>query len=216
MPQHNEPPSSNAATFDMRNQHPVLDFDGSTNESAVFSGVMPQHYAGTTGVTVYIHYAMTSDNTGTNDTDFLSAAYRWSVYKNDKFEIGPAIGLGYFWLDASLTGRVQIGDDDLGGPETVRGEVGSITGDIGGFFYWWPGKRWMARGDFRYIAVGLDDADASIAEGRASLTWYPWSRFGVGLQYQYTSVEYKRDVTITRLGGKIQYDGLQILASAAF
>ena len=45
-PYNNEPPASNFATLDMRNLHPCLDFDAATNESAVFSGVMPQHYAG--------------------------------------------------------------------------------------------------------------------------------------------------------------------------
>jgi len=68
-PQDNEPPSSNYATFDLRNVHPVLDFDATTNESAVFSAVMPQNYAGTTGVTVYIHYAMTSATSDTVDWD---------------------------------------------------------------------------------------------------------------------------------------------------
>lgn len=56
-PQCNEPPASNFATLDIRNQHPVLDF--ALNEIAVFSGVMPRHY-GCGGVTVYEHYAMTS------------------------------------------------------------------------------------------------------------------------------------------------------------
>jgi len=55
----NEPPVASYATLDTRNEHPVLDFDGSANESAIFSAVMPQHYAGG-GVTVYIHYSMTS------------------------------------------------------------------------------------------------------------------------------------------------------------
>jgi hypothetical protein len=68
-PQMNEPPSSNYATLDVRNVHPVLDFDASTNESAVFSGVMPQNYAGTTGVTVYLHYAMSSAVANTVDWD---------------------------------------------------------------------------------------------------------------------------------------------------
>lgn len=68
-PLHNEPPSSDAATFDTRNLHPVLDFDATTNESAVFSAVMPQHYAGTTGVTVYLHYSMSSATTNTVDWD---------------------------------------------------------------------------------------------------------------------------------------------------
>jgi len=69
MPYNNEPPSSNYATLDVRNLHPCLDFDATTNESAVFSAVMPQHYAGTTGVTVYLHYAMSSATANTVDWD---------------------------------------------------------------------------------------------------------------------------------------------------
>lgn len=67
-PLHNEPPSSNPATLDIRNQHPVLDFDAATNESAVFSGVMPRNYGGG-GLTVYIHYAMSSAVANTVDWD---------------------------------------------------------------------------------------------------------------------------------------------------
>ena len=68
-PSANEPPSSNFATIDLRNLHPVLDFDASTNEDAIFSGVLPQNYAGTTGVTVYLHYAMSSATSGDIDWD---------------------------------------------------------------------------------------------------------------------------------------------------
>lgn len=67
-PQCNEPPASNFATLDTRNQHPVLDFDPTTNEFAIFSGVMPRHYGGG-GVTVYLHYAMTSAVANTVDWD---------------------------------------------------------------------------------------------------------------------------------------------------
>ena len=65
----NEPPASNYATLDLRNQHPVLDFDAGTNESAVFTAIMPRGYAGTTGLTVYIHYAMSSAEADTVDWD---------------------------------------------------------------------------------------------------------------------------------------------------
>jgi hypothetical protein len=68
-PYNNEPPSSNFATLDTRNLHPCLDFDDTTNESAVFSAVMPQHYSGETGVTVYLHYGMTSAEADTVDLD---------------------------------------------------------------------------------------------------------------------------------------------------
>lgn len=45
--------------FDVRNNHVVLDYDDSIFETAFFKGVLPRNYAGG-GVTVYIHYAMTS------------------------------------------------------------------------------------------------------------------------------------------------------------
>ena len=62
-PQDNEPPSSNYATLDSRNGHLVLDFDASTDESAIFKGVLPSHYAGG-GLTIKLHYAMTSATSG--------------------------------------------------------------------------------------------------------------------------------------------------------
>jgi hypothetical protein len=68
-PQDNEPVASDFATLDTRNLHPVLDFDASTNESAVFSAVMPRSYAGTTGLTIFLHYALTSATTGNTDWD---------------------------------------------------------------------------------------------------------------------------------------------------
>ena len=71
-PYNNEPPSSNYMTLDTRNGHPVLDADASTDEEAVFSGIMPQHYAGTTGVTVYIHYSM---STATSNNVVWQAAF---------------------------------------------------------------------------------------------------------------------------------------------
>lgn len=67
-PRNNTPPSSNYASVDTRNGHLVLDFDASTNESAVFDGVLDRSYSGG-GVTVYIHYQMTSATSNTVDWD---------------------------------------------------------------------------------------------------------------------------------------------------
>jgi len=60
-PQCNEPPSANQATPDTRNEHPVLDFDASTDEAAVFTGFMPWHYSGG-GVTVYAVVSFSADD----------------------------------------------------------------------------------------------------------------------------------------------------------
>ena len=65
-PLHNEPPAADYATFDTRNSHPVLDFQATSAESAVFTAIMPRNY-GAGGVTVYIHYAMSTATSGNID-----------------------------------------------------------------------------------------------------------------------------------------------------
>lgn len=67
-PLQNEPPTSNYATFDLRNSHILLDFDDTVQEAAVFSAILPRHYSGG-GITVYIHWAATSATSGTGGWD---------------------------------------------------------------------------------------------------------------------------------------------------
>lgn len=67
-PLNNEPPSSNYATIDTRNSIPVLDFDDTTDESAVFGGVLPTTYGGG-GLTVTLVWGATTATSGTVSWD---------------------------------------------------------------------------------------------------------------------------------------------------
>src|SRR3990167_4186198 len=59
----NTPPTASFATPDTRNNHPVLDFDGTADESAVFGAVLPTTYA-SGGLSVDIYWTATSATSG--------------------------------------------------------------------------------------------------------------------------------------------------------
>lgn len=72
-PEDNMPPSSGFATLDTRNGYVVLDFDDSSDESAVFKGYMPSSYD-SGGVSLVVMWAATSATSGTIslDAQFMS------------------------------------------------------------------------------------------------------------------------------------------------
>jgi hypothetical protein len=69
-PLDNQPPASNFATLDTRNSIAVLDFDASTDESAVFVGVIPEGASLGSGLKIRISWMATSATSG---------ACRWGV-----------------------------------------------------------------------------------------------------------------------------------------
>ncbi len=60
----NSPPATNPATFFVRNGTPVLEFDPTTQQIAIFLAALPRIYSGG-GITAYIHWAAKTNTTGT-------------------------------------------------------------------------------------------------------------------------------------------------------
>ena len=58
--------------------------------------------------------------------DILGGYYRFAAYRNDRFEIGPAIGIGYLWLNAGIRATGTIGGLSRSLDQSVS--TGSITG----------------------------------------------------------------------------------------
>lgn len=62
-PLHAQPLSASYATIDVRNSHPVLDFDAAAEESTIFGSILSSNYSGN-GLVVRIHWAASTATSG--------------------------------------------------------------------------------------------------------------------------------------------------------
>ncbi len=156
---------------------------------------------------------------GSLETELFSTYYRLSIIKRDRFEIGPAIGLGWLKLTASVAAQGSLtlpGGQVKSVSLDESGSLGVPTADIGAFFNAWLAKRVVLRGDFLYIFVTPGDWDASVKDGRIAVDFYPWRHLGFGAQYKYNEYRYDRKLQQASLGGSIAYQGVQVFASFLF
>jgi predicted porin len=155
----------------------------------------------------------------TTGADILGGYYRFAAFRNDRFEIGPTIGIGKLWLDAGIRATAGITGPGGSGPSrTVEREAStsSITGAVGAFANTWPTKRLVLKADFLYIKVEPEDSEASVTDWRLGADYYFFRHAGLGVQYKYNNYSYDRGILATKLGGEITYQGFQIFASFLF
>jgi hypothetical protein len=155
----------------------------------------------------------------TADIDVLGGYYRFAIYRNDRFEIGPTVGIGYLWLTAGIEATGTF--TPPGGSPITRSldesaTKGSITGAVGGYATAWPAKRLVLRSDFLYIKVNPENAEASVTDWRVGANFYFLRNVGVGAQYKYNEYRYDRDIASSELGGKVELDGFQAFLSFLF
>jgi hypothetical protein len=142
----NEPPATIFATIDVRNGHPVLDFDANTDEEAVFTGILPRRYGGG-GLTVHTYWSFTSATS--NQVSIQGAIERMDVSSLDIDDTGafaafqaatgtaPATNGQIIQINLTFTSGAQM--DSLAAGEMFRlkirrdadGSVAtdSVTGD---------------------------------------------------------------------------------------
>ena len=152
-------------------------------------------------------------------TDLIGGYYRFALVRNDRFEIGPTLGVGYIWLDARIraTGTVT---GPGGGTESrsldQSASTSSITGAIGGYASAWATERLLLQGDFLYIKVTPENEEAAVTDWRIGANYYFFRNAGLGVQYKFYRYSYDRGIVSQKLGGEITYKGFQIYASFRF
>jgi hypothetical protein len=156
--------------------------------------------------------------TADSSSDLVGGYYRFALYRNERFEVGPTLGVGYLWLDARIraTGTVSGPAGDEGRSLDESASTSSVTGAIGGYAQSWPTKRLVVRTDFLYIKVSPGDSEAAVTDWRLGADYYFYRGLGLGLQYKFNRYSYDRGVVSRELGGEVTYKGFQVFLSALF
>jgi hypothetical protein len=158
------------------------------------------------------------DATTTGSNDILGGYYRFAAYRNERFEIGPTVGVGYLWLEARIRATRTVSGPSGSESRTLdeAASTGSITGAIGAYAGGWPAKRLAIQGDFLYIKANPGDSEASVTDWRLAGYYYFLKNAGLGAQYKYNRYRYDRGIVASELGGEITIQGFQLFLSFRF
>jgi hypothetical protein len=156
--------------------------------------------------------------TTTNSNTILGGYYRFALYRNDRFQIGPSLGIGYLSIEARIQATGTVTGPGGSQSRTLdRGSsIDSPTGAVGGYAEAWPARRLVVRGDFLYIKATLDGADAAVTDWRLAADYYPIRNAGIGVQYKFNRYSYDRGLESAELGGEVTFQGLQVYVSFRF
>ena len=156
--------------------------------------------------------------TTTSGSDILGGYYRFAVYRNNRFEIGPTIGVGYLWLNARIeaTGTVSGPGGSQSRTLDESASTGAMTGALGGYTNGWITKRLAARADFLYIKVSPESKTESVTDWRIGADYYFFRNAGLGVQYKYNKYRKTLNASSTELGGEVVYKGVQVFLSFLF
>ena len=148
-------------------------------------------------------------------TKILGGYYRFAACRNDRFEIGPTIGVGH--LDVSARIQATSTASGPGGSQNrsldESRSTGAMTGAIGGYTCGWLTKRLVTRADFLYIKVSPGNKTQSVTDWRLGADYYFFRNAGLGVQFKYNKYRETFDALSTSLGGDLVYRGFQVFLS---
>jgi hypothetical protein len=151
--------------------------------------------------------------------NYLKAAYRFAFLRDDRAEVGLSAGLATMRLAMEISGEGTVVEngvpqgvafvreaEDVLAPVPVVGLYGSFVIRDGLFFR--PSAEF-----FSFSASGMQ---GSLVDARMTVDWFFTERWGVGLGFARTRVEYEDEESDPRVKADAAYQGGVLYFSYAF
>lgn len=150
----------------------------------------------------------------TTSSKILGGYYRFALVRNDRFEIGPTVGIGHLSMEATIKATGTVSSRSVSLDQSAS--TGSITGAVGGYATATPMSKLALHADYLYVKVTPGTETASVTDWRLAADYYLTRSVGLGAQYKYNRYSLDRGLLSTSLGGQITFQGVQAFLTFRF
>ena len=118
------------------------------------------------------------------------------------------LGAGFHWLEikAFILGEALTSEGDF---EFTRADVSadSPLPNIGGWFYYSPSSRWLIEARLDWLDASVGDYSGGIWNSSVGVNFQAFRNVGLGLHYQYFTIDLDVDKSDWRGGAEVRYRG---------
>ncbi len=155
-----------------------------------------------------------------NRFEYYGLSYRYYIWRETNWELGPGIGIDALNVSSSMGVRVSAAGTGSGVADSAKA-TGSITVPVpllGIYGDWEFVPRILLTGGAQYIYVNdIDSYGGHVIDASLAIEWYPLHNFGLGAGYHYIGANLSK---VIRNGNSARFNytigGPTIYLSATF
>jgi hypothetical protein len=129
-----------------------------------------------------------------------------SLFKNAQNDFGLGVGIHNLDLSYYIEGEIKINDETTG-RKRADSSGSQILPNIGGWYNYSPGKRWLLHARLDWISANIGDYDGSLWNSSVGVNYQAWRHVGIDLSWQYFDLQVKVDKSDWIGGAKMTYSG---------
>jgi hypothetical protein len=153
---------------------------------------------------------------GEVDFSIYELAYEYDFLRRDTWEIGASFGVHYTQYEVALSATVTTPGGSGSGSRKAEADLHAPLPVIGLHGMWGFGHNLWLDASAQLFSLSIDEDDGNVQDDRIGLIWQPKSWAGLGLGYNFFSMDL--DVDSSGFKGSLdwEYDGPQIFYTVAF
>lgn len=137
------------------------------------------------------------------DVTNYSLTYRYSIFRKEHWKVGVSAGTKLVNFKTKLISTSITSENSTLAPGPMLGLHGTYT----------IGRKITLKGTAEYFKLELNDWDYKTTDLKGGVEFYPFRNIGIGADYHYMSILYKRDKINSKRTFEYTFDAFSIYLS---